>query len=162
MAGGAKGDVGDMAGRRAGNSLTGFKQMRGEALKSLGARAATGVGVLGAGGAGYAATKEASALETIANQKVMQYLQSRGYDTSALNGQAQEQPQVQEPQMDPAAVKMANDMRMAVEQHTDQLALQMLQQMGIQVDQGQEVEQQVDPSYQAQGQVQNFQPGFQG
>jgi hypothetical protein len=64
--------------------------------------------------------------------------------------------------MDPAAVKMANDMRMAVEQHTDQLALQMLQQMGIPVDQDQEVEQQVDPSYQAQGQVQNFQPGFQG
>lgn len=52
MAGGAKGTVGEMKGRRAGHSLKGLRQMTGEALKVHGTRAATGAV---AGGAGYGA-----------------------------------------------------------------------------------------------------------
>ena len=77
LAGGRKGEHGEMAGRRAGNSVKGFKQMRGEALKSTGAR----VGAVGAaGGAGYAATREkrASAFEKLAEQHAASMLQAHG------------------------------------------------------------------------------------
>lgn len=109
LAGGAKGEVGEMAGRRAGNSVTGFKQMRGEALKSTGARAATGAAAIGAGvGAHHMATKEASAFETLARQQAIALLQQNGLDTQPLlqhfeqqdqEAAMAEQEQMQQPQM---------------------------------------------------------------
>jgi len=118
-----------------------------EARKSLGTRAGTGLAALGIGGGTYAATKEASALETMAYQKVLNVLAQNGIDINALQqAQSQEvqpqmQPQQMQQQVDPA-MKMANDYRALVDQYTDQLAMQMLQNSGFQFQQ----EQGVDPT----------------
>jgi len=71
--------------RRAGNTSAGFinKGPRGEALKSLGARAGTGLAVAGAGaGAHHMATKEASAFDAYTQQYAMNLIQEAGLDPS--------------------------------------------------------------------------------
>lgn len=146
---------------RVGNTLIGaaHKETRGDWLKSQASRAALGAGAAGAGAAGYhAATKEAnfaqpmqqeqpqtSALEQIAQQKAMSYLQSQGYDINQLLG-GQDQQVEQEQQLAPEMqAKLANDMiRGQVDQYTDQLAMQMLSQLGI------DLNSQTDPNTQEQ------------
>jgi hypothetical protein len=145
---------------RVGNTAVGAmnKATRGDWAKSQATRAGTGLAL---GGAGYAATKEAnfdggfapqgqvapqqapqqepqvSALQQMAQQKVMDYLQAQGYDLNQILGGADQGQNIQEQPMQgqDMSVKMANDaIRSQVDQHTNQLALSMLQQLGINVD----------------------------
>jgi hypothetical protein len=148
---------------RVGNTLIGaaHKETRGDWLKSQASRAALGAGAAGAGAAGYhAATKEAnfvqpmqqqeqpqtSALEQIAQQKAMSYLQAQGYDINQLLGGQDEQVEQEQQQLAPEMqAKLANDMiRGQVDQYTDQLAMQMLSQLGI------DLNSQTDPNTQEQ------------
>jgi hypothetical protein len=158
-AGGAIADAGRSVGRniqsRAGGAFNTAKEVaQKHPKKTIGA--AAGLGALGAGGA-YMASKEAnfgggfapqgqvapqqepqvSALQQMAQQKVMDYLQAQGYDLNQILGEADQGQNVQEQPMQEQdmSVKMANDaIRSQVDQHTNQLALSMLQQLGINVD----------------------------
>lgn len=90
MAGGAKGEMGAMAGKRAGNalltSLRSGSGMRGEALKSLGARGGTAAGVLGLGAlaAHKMKSKESSALGTLVEARAQEILAESGIDANEL------------------------------------------------------------------------------
>jgi len=102
MAGGAKGEIGSMGGKRAGNalmtSLKGGSGMRGEALKSLGARAGTAAGVAGLGLAAHKMLKkkESSAMDTLVEARAMEILQASGIDPAELE-QVEGQEKVSDP-----------------------------------------------------------------
>ncbi len=160
-AGGAVANAGRSVARnvqsRAGGAFNTAKEVAQKHPKKM-IGAAAGLGALGAGGA-YMASKEAnfgggfapqgqiapqqapqqgqsSALDQMAQQKVMDYLQAQGYDLNQLFGGADQGQNVQEQPMQgqDMAVKMANDaIRSQVDQHTNQLAISMLQQLGINV-----------------------------
>jgi len=105
--------------------------------------------VAGAGAMAYNKAKEASALNTLAWNKVQNFLAQNGVDVNELlaqrdqdmaaqQGQAQpgmgqgmNQPMAQAPQSDMGAQKFANDMRAMVDSQTDEMAIQMLQELGI-------------------------------
>lgn len=158
-AGGAVANAGRSVARnvqsRAGGAFNTAKEVAQKHPKKM-IGAAAGLGALGAGGA-YMASKEAnfgggfapqgqvapqqepqvSALQQMAQQKVMDYLQAQGYDLNQILGGADQGQNVQEQPMQgqDMSVKMANDaIRSQVDQHTNQLALSMLQQLGINVD----------------------------
>jgi len=93
LSGGAKGEAGAMAGRRAGNkailsNIFGKGGMRGEALKSLGARVGTAGGLAAAGYGLHRAFKKSPetektagevALEKLAEMRAMEILRQNGY-----------------------------------------------------------------------------------
>lgn len=129
------------------------KAVKSEAMKSTATRAGTAAGAAGLGVAGYHAAKEAnfapqyqqpqapqqapqlSALQQIGQQKALAYLQSQGYDINQFMGgqdqgmdQGMDQGQV-DPQM---AAKLASDAaRGQVDSYTDELAMQMIRDLGI-------------------------------
>lgn len=113
-----------------------------EARKSLGARVGTAVGLGAAGAGAYHMAKEASALNTLAWNKVQGFLAQNGIDVNELlaqQEQTQAEPQVQD-QMMSEAQKMANDMRSMVDSHTDEMALEILKSLGIDLSQQEQVQ----------------------
>lgn len=126
-----------------------------EGRKSMATRAGSLAGAAGLGTAGYYAAKEAnfapqyqqpqapqqaqapqlSALQQIGQQKALAYLQSQGYDINQFMGgqdqgidQGMDQGQV-DPQM---AAKLASDAaRGQVDSYTDELAMQMIRELGL-------------------------------
>jgi hypothetical protein len=92
----------------------------------------------------YNKAKEASALNTLAWNKVQGFLAQNGIDVNELlaqQEQTQAEPQVQDQtQMMSEAQKMANDMRSMVDSHTDEMALEILKSLGIDLSQQEQVQ----------------------
>lgn len=84
LKGGKEGAIGEMKGKRAGNSLLGLRQMTGEALKSHGTRGAAlgaaGLGVYGIHRHGKKSghKKEASAIDQLAYARAQEILEEQG------------------------------------------------------------------------------------